>query len=200
MTVTGRLVRKVDQPFIGDHMASKTRKMAPPRNLLHWFMDAFRAEMPDELHSSGVWREYVTEDGRHTGGGSLLGTPRYDDTFRRFIEDRPGSTELAEYDGHRDLNAHYRYPLRAALASLAGRHSCTLTERRETGHLCGESPFMARVLYRTALRDGDYDAACASMGIPVDVRGVYIGQALYRLWSRFETEPRPWSVRTEGVA
>lgn len=189
MSITGRLVRKVDQPYIGDHIASKARRMAPPKNLLGWFLDAFRAEMPDELHAGGVWREWVTEDHRHTGGGSLLGAPRYADPFRRFLEERPTATEAAEYEGHRDLSAHYIFPLRAALARLAGRGPDT-----------AESPFMARCLYRTALRDGDWDAACASLGIPEPVRRVYIAAALHRLWTRFEIEPQPYSVREAPAA
>ena len=184
VSTTGRLIRKADQEYIGDHIASKARKMAPPKNLLGWFLEAFRAEMPADLHTSGVWREWVTQDHRHTGGGSLLGAPRYADTFRRFLEERPGQTETAEYEGHKDLATHYAFPLRAALARLAGRGPDT-----------EESPFMARCLYRTALRDGDWVAACASMGIPEPVRKVYIEAALYRLWTRFEIEPSPYSLR-----
>jgi hypothetical protein len=54
---------------------------------------------------------------------------------------------------------------------------------------------MARTLYRTAVMDGDWDAACASMGIVEPVRRVYIEEALYRLWRRFRIEPPARPIR-----
>ncbi len=167
-----------ETPYHAEHSRSVIRKASAPKNLLAWFLDGFRAEMPDQVHTSGVWREWVTDDGRHVGGGSLLGSPRLADPFRRLIEDDPFGLEVAEYEGHKDPYAHYRTPMRAALASLAGRG-------RDTDPL----PFMARTLYRTVLRDGDWDGACASMGITLPVRQVYIEEALRRLWGRYETEP-----------
>jgi len=180
--------RAADQPYIGDHIASKARKMQPPKNLLGWFLEAFRAETPSDIHERDVWRDYV-KAGQHTGGGSLLGAPRYGDAFRRFIEERPTQTETAEYEGHKDLSPHYVFPLRAALARLAGH-----------GPDSGDSPFMARALYRTAVWDGDFDGACASFGIPPQVRKVYMEAALYRLWSRYEVEPAPYTVREAPAA
>jgi hypothetical protein len=54
---------------------------------------------------------------------------------------------------------------------------------------------MARVLFRTALRDGDWDGACASLGIIEPVRRIYIETALHRLYDRFYEEPPVYSVR-----
>ncbi len=167
-----------ETPYRVEHSRSLIHKAAAPRNLLAWFLDGFRSEMPDEIHAAGVWREYVTEDGLHVGGGSALGAPRYADPFRRLLEDGPFGLEVAEYEGHKDLVSHYRTPMRAALARLAGR-----------GRDTEPSPFMARVLYRTVLRDGDWNSACDSMGIVEPVRLVYIEEALRRLWSRYEVEP-----------
>jgi hypothetical protein len=48
--------------------------------------------------------------------------------------------------------------------------------------------------------DGDWDAACRSMGICEPVRRFYIEEALRRLWGRFETEPPARTIRTERVA
>lgn len=97
-------------------------------------------------------------------------------------------TEPAELEGHKDHVKHYVYPMRAALAELAGR-----------GRDTDEFPFMARALYRTALRDGDWDAACASMGIIEPVRRTYINAALVRLWVRYLIEPSARTIRSEGV-
>jgi len=75
------------------------------------------------------------------------------------------------------------------LATLAGRGKDT-----------DDYPFMARTLYRTALRDGDWDGACASMGICEPVRRVYIEEALRRLWSKYSIEPPARTVRTSEAA
>lgn len=173
-----------------EHAASLARRAERPRNLLLWFLEAFRAECPAELHAGGVWRDRVSageaEDGIQPVGGSLLGSPRLEEGFRRFIEDGAFVTERAELEGHQDHAPHYVTPLRAALARLAGR-----------GPDADPRVFMSRVLYRTALLDGDWPAACASMGIIEPVAGVYIQEALRRLWDRYWVEPRPRPYRAE---
>jgi len=117
-----------------------------------------------------------------------MGSPRVADPFRAFIEDDPYGTEAAEYEGHKDIHNHYRTPMRAALARLAGR-----------GHPHEPYPFMARALYRTALRDGDWDGACASLGIIEPVRRPYIEAALHRLFERYHEEP-PQNYYREDIA
>ena len=176
-----------DTPYAHDNARSKRAKMARPRDLLAWFLQGFREELPDRLHTRGVWR-----DAHHRGdaegyepvGGSVLGAPRMSDRFRSYLEDDPFGTEAAEYEGHKDTRNHYRTPMRAAIARLAGRGPDT-----------DPSPFMARVLFRTALRDGDWDGACASLGIIEPVRRIYIETALHRLYDRFYEEPPVYSVR-----
>lgn len=181
------------EPYDLEHSASLARKAQPPKNLLGWFMEAYRAECPSTIHSNDVWRDRVSQGEAQKGiqavGGSLLGSPRTNEAFRRYIEDSPFTTEVAEYEGHKDPWTHYSFPLRAALATLAGR-----------GPDHDEYPFMARTLYRTALRDGDWSGACASMGIPEPVRKVYIEEALRRLWTKFSVEPPARSVRTSTAA
>lgn len=180
----------MERPYRRAHDASVRRKAAPPRDLLRWFMDGFRAEMPETMHTPGVWR-----DGRHRGdpdvyspvGGSVLGAPRTAEPFRTFIEDDPYAVERAEYEGHEDHVPHYVRPMRAALARLAGR-----------GKDDEPYPFMARSLYRTALRDGDWDGACASLGITEPVRRFWIDAALHRLWSRYDETPQPKPYREDA--
>ena len=100
------------------------------------------------------------------------------DAFREWVEEDAFGTEAAEYEGHKDIHNHYRTPMRAALARLAGR-----------GHPTEPYPFMARCLYRTALNDGDWDYACATLGIIEPVRRPYIEAALHRLYERYHEEP-----------
>ena len=68
----------------------------------------------------------------------LIGIVPLDEPEARLIEDDPFSLEDAEYDGHKNRYPHYRTPMRAALARLAGR-----------GRSMEPSVFMARTLYRT---------------------------------------------------
>lgn len=188
-----------DAQYEAEHRASLSRNAQPPKNLLAWFLEAFRAEMPDRLNGHGTFVGRPDSPGHETlwakkskpselVGGSLLGSPNDVSGFRRFIEDSPFSTEVAEYEGSKDRNGHYAFPLRAALARLAGRG-------RETDVY----PFMARALYRTALRDGDYDGACASLGITEPVRQVYIEEALRRLWSKYAVEPPTRTLRESAA-
>jgi hypothetical protein len=155
--------------------------MARPKDLLAWFLMGFREEMPDRLHTRGVWRDAKRRGDAEVYqpvGGSLMGAPRMADPFRAFIEDDPFGTEPSEYEGHKSIANHYRTPMRAAIARLAGRGKDT-----------DPSPFMARALWRTALRDGDWDSACASLGIIEPVRRFYIEAALHRLYERYREEP-----------
>jgi hypothetical protein len=176
-----------DRPYRAEHDRSLRDKAHPPNGLpalLAWFLTGFREEVPDRLHQPDVWRDRrkrgEPEDYRPVGG-SLLGSPRDAEPFRAFIEDDAFACERAEYEGHEDRVPHYVWPMRAALARLAGR-----------GRDDEPFPFMARALYRTALRDGDWDGACASLGIIDPVRPLYIEAALHRLWSRYETELGPY--------
>ena len=178
-----------DTPYAEEHTSSKVRKMARPKDLLGWFLAGFREELPIVIHGAEVWRDYVQDGHASTGGGSLLGTRKWTDPFRRFLEESPFGTEPSEYEGHKSIRNHYRTPMRAALARLAGRGADT-----------EPFPFMARALYRTAMRDGDWDGACASLGIIEPVRRVYIEMALHRLYDRYHEEPPVSTVRTEGKA
>lgn len=166
-----------------EHDRSVAQKAAPPRDLLAWFLREYREEMPDELHSSGVWRDRTNTDeadhGIHAVGGSLLGSPRTAEGFRRLTEESPFTTEVAEYEGHKDTHNHYAFPLRAALARLGGRGKAT-----------DEYPFMAYALLTTARLDGDWDRALSSLGVnPGAVRRFYIEIALRLLWNKYEPEP-----------
>jgi hypothetical protein len=168
--------------ILADHAESVRRRAAQPRDLLAWFLQGIRLEMPGDIHTAGVWRDRVSEGEAQVGirpvGGSLLGTPATEGGFRRFIEGSPYATERAEYEGHADHAVHYATPMRAALARLAGR-----------GPDRDPRVFMARFLYRVAML-GSVDSAAASMGIAGPVVPVYLEAALYQLWRRFETEPR----------
>lgn len=179
------------RPFAGENAESLSRKLAPPKDLLAWFLEGFRAEMPEELHTGGVWRDWARlDEERSAEGGSLLGSPRLTDAFRTFLESSPLATELAEYEGHeaRDGDEHYVRPMRAALARLNGRHYCTAAERRAPGHSCPEGAMLARLLYRVAFLDGDWQAASVGFVQPGLAR-ILLGTALYQLWRRWRPQP-----------
>lgn len=170
-----------DAPYQQDNARSKRAKMARPKDLLAWYLTGFREEIPDRLHSRGVWRDAKRrgdDDGYEPVGGSIMGSPRQADPFRAYIEDDPFGTQPDEYEGHKSVANHYRTPMRAALARLAGR-----------GPNDDPFPFMARALFRTALNDGDWNYACHSLGIIEPVRKPYIEAALHRLYERYHEEP-----------
>lgn len=197
-------MRRYEAPYSHDNAASKRRKMARPKDLLAWFLQGFREEMPDRLHTRGVWRDAKRRgdaEAYDPVGGSALGSPRMADPFRAFIEDDPFGTEAAEYEGHKDVRNHYRTPMRAALARLAGR---------------GETEpcyFMARALFGTAYNDGDWEAACRHMvaykradgATVVDeagsqaLRRTFIEAALHRLYERFHEEPPVYTTREDAA-
>ncbi|HEV8545013.1 MAG TPA: hypothetical protein VGQ64_01860 [Candidatus Limnocylindrales bacterium] len=192
-TARDRLAR----PYGPEHDASIRRKAAKPRDLLGWFLRGFRAELPEQIHASGVWA-----DAKRRGdvgdyapvGGSLIGTPRSADPFRAYLEGDPlEETELARLTeaGVVIADTAYRFPMRAALAALAGR-----------GADHDPYPFMARMLFRTASMNGDWNAAGRSMGIIEPVRWPYLVAALERLYDRYLDEPpaRFYANRTEALA
>lgn len=190
-----------DAPYDVDNARSKQAKMARPRDLLTWFLTGFRAEMPGDIHAHEVWREYVPDQHISQGGGSLLGSPKWTDPFRRFLEDSPFSTEPSEYEGHKSLTNHYRTPMRAALQRLAGRGST------ESGY------FQSRMLYVLASTDGDVTRATRHLiaykreqgVVVVDqaetecFRRTVLEAALRRLYERFHEEP-PANYYREDVA
>lgn len=157
--------------------------MAPPKNLLGWFLTAYREEMPEKMHAGGLWHDQLSPGEKRNDiqavGGSLIGTPQADGRFRLLTEGSAFVTEVAEYEGHKDLHANYTFPLRAALARLAGREPKT-----------GRYGFMAHALLTTARLDGDWDRALSSLGVnPEAVRRVYIDIALRTVYERYEPEP-----------
>lgn len=196
-----------DQPFIGDHVASKRRR--PPRSfdeLLAWFVAGVQDETPERVHASGLWvgrpprkverwvegkRVWVNADNTPTEliGGSELGSPKDAEPFRQFIENSPRQV------AGEGLDEHYVRPLRAALAKMAGRHTCTVLERRAQDHSCGESPLMARFLYQVGIAGGDWRAVAERWtpnAIPPDIARVYTETALRRLAHVHRTAPETW--------
>ncbi len=189
------------EPYASDHARSLSAKAAKPKNLLAWFLDGYRAEMPTEIHSGPVWVGRPEQKGiavRHgegyvgakeTAGGSLLGAPGYEAAFRSFLEDAETVTEIPEYEGHKQRDEAYRFPMRAAIYRLAGR-----------GNWSDPYPFMACFLHRTACRDGDFLAAGRSMGIAEPVIEFYLESALNKLWQRYEVEPPARPIRSKEAA
>jgi hypothetical protein len=196
---------RIDRPHALEHASSVLRRAAQPKGLgglLVWFLTGFRAEMPEAVHAAGVWRDYVRlDEDRAAEGGSLLGSPRLADPFRALIEGSPFATEPSEFEGHasREGDEHYRTPMRAAIARLRGRHTCTRTERTFADHRCGTSPFMALTVERIAYLDGDWESAAASLGIHPETAATWVAEALFRLWRVYDERP-PARLDDGGLA
>jgi len=185
-------VRRYEAPYAPDNERSKRRKMARPKDLLAWALDLYRADMTVRLHSRGIWTDRLSpqekKDGVKPVGGSLMGSPQETDAIRTIVEGDHFRTVIPEYEGHKEIGSAYATPLLAALARVAGRGP------RNTPY-----PFMAVVLHRTFARDGDWNAACASLGIIEPVRWPYIEAALHRLYDRFHEEPPVYTVREDAA-
>lgn len=175
MTVArDRLIR----PYRADHETSIRMRMDAARRphslpqLLGWAREQWSLEVPDRLHAGGVWRDY----GAAASGGSALGTPRYADPFRAYLEN-----SAFETDGD---DPTYLRPMHAALARIHGR---------DTSH-----PFSPAAHRLFALAVGGFDVGSVSARylvngddchrlppIPVDVQGGYWTWALGLWWSRY---------------
>lgn len=196
-----------DQPYIGDHVASKRRR--PPRSfadLLRWYVAGLQDEMPERVHASGLWvgrpprkverwvegkRVWVDADTTPTEliGGSELGSPRDAEPFRQFIENSPRQV------AGEGLDEHYVRPIRAALSKMAGRHRCAADERTDPEHVCGESPLMARFLYQVGIAGGDWRSVADRWtpdAIPPEIARTYTETALRRLAHTYRTTPETW--------
>ena len=168
--------------FQAPYLASNERRRAegrPPRNLgelLGWFEAAIWAENPSDIHSSDVWRDY----GEEGQGGSRLGTPRWSDGFRRYIEaarwwDPPDKDEQGKDKKpawlETDPDGYFLRPLQVALVKIA----------RGAGGYPAQ-PEVARWLVHLAQRRFDWQAAGAAEGwSEAQARFTYEG-ALRLLW------------------
>lgn len=157
----------------------RERIRARPHDLLRWFMDGYRAELPDRMAVRGIWQDH--------GEGSRLGSPRESGGLRVITE--ADAVEEARYTEGDTTTAEeaYRFPMRAALRALAGPAS-------------DGSPyaFMARMLLLTARMGGDWNAACRTMGIVQPIRRFYVQAALEQLYGHYTGEP-PARLLRRGV-
>lgn len=185
-TTAARALRET--PFIGDNIKSRSRNAREPETFgqfAAWFITGWREEMPDEIHSRGLWVGLPSRlDSRgqpietmppELVGGSELGAPRLAEAFRQLIENSPRQI---------DEDGFYVRPMRAALARLAGRHLCSRQERADQGadHVCTDSAFMARLLVAMAFMDGDWQRACQLLEIHANTRWAFTDTALRRLY------------------
>lgn len=171
------------RPYAGPHAESIARtadRGREPRSLgeyLVWFERLWWAEMPDELHAAGVWRDRVSpseeEEGLKAQGGSLLGSPNLADPFRRLMDNSPFETEEAELDGHKSLDRHYVRPVHAAIAAMG------------TGW-----PIAARWMASLAACDFDWQSLATRRGWTHEEAELYLRACLHELWTKFREAPK----------
>lgn len=165
-----------ERPYRAEHEAAIVARMdtgvrpSTLRALLKWYEQAVSDEMPDKLHSPGVWRDW----GPQSVGGSALGSPRHSDAFRQYIE---GSESATDQDGS------YQTPVRAALWYLAEK------SRR---------PLAARRLFRLAQCGFDWHRAADVLCLAHEDAEDLFTRGLERLWDAYCPSP-PLSVRRDAV-
>lgn len=175
-----------ESPFQNGHARSVAgridRERVQPHGLaalLAWFREQWIAEMPEEIHSSGVWHD--------RNGGSALGAPQWADEFRRFLLASPHELDgdFDEWARGGDPDAAYVRPLRSALARMAGRDP---NSRRAS---------TAQFLVKLACAGFDWRAVGDRLGYPEDVTVVYAEWAIARLWRMYRPKPEPRTIREE---
>jgi hypothetical protein len=187
-----RLVREGPSRYLAPHLASKSRLQREPREvgeLVTWFLAGWREETPEDIHGAGVWvarKSRVDVKGRPLEeipavhlGGSILGSPRFAELFRRLLDNSPMETEEAD-DG-----PSFVRPMRAAIRCLAGRDAD------------GERPFMARFVVAVALVDGDWRLVCDDWAIRREIAEVWTREAFRRLYSCYRPDPPARTIRDE---
>lgn len=133
--------------------------------LLRWYARQWEDEVPRKMHVPGVWVDY----GPDAAGGSKLGTPRWCDPFRRYIENRDNETDHdRRVDVWRTGEAYIR-PVHAALAAI---HA--------------DKPMTAQWLYRLSLHQ--YSLHETPGTPPGDMGRVYARAALELLWLFMESQ------------
>jgi len=152
-------------PYRAETYRSMERAFVQPkglRDLLAWFLHEWALEVPDTVHTPGVWRDYVRwDEDRKAVGGSLIGAPPLAEPFRRYIEN--SAREL-------DDNGYYVRPMHRAIAELAGRREDT------------EGAFRAQVLLYLAWSHGAIDKVAAPLRIHPLTAHTVAEDALARLW------------------
>lgn len=186
-----------ERPYSVEHQASVRRAMSDRSPevpgfgaLLRWFVDRFTAELPKNVHATGVeWStpgRVVRGDGTGVtdpGGGNALGSPRFDGTFRRrVLESRSSDTEHPVSDGRAEVGEAYSTPLHQTIEYIGRR-----------------KPLLACWLRALGRHGGDWQAV-GQLGLVIDDRGVRIPipdeyaeeitrGALRVCWRAFREEP-----------
>lgn len=164
-------------PYQPDHAVSVARSLergVRPRTLsalMAWFLAEWQRELPDRIHEHSVWRGYASANetpAPGTLGGSLSGSPAWTDPFRRFIENSPH-----ELDG----DGFYSRPMRAALASIAGRDPNS------------DSAYKARYLWTLGASGGNWRGVAERALIPYPLQGDVTEGLLGLMWSRWRPKP-----------
>jgi hypothetical protein len=170
-------MRAMDAPTATLDRRFTTRRPRSLGEYLTWMRDHWNAEMPTDVHTSGVWRDRVSgqeeQDGKQAVGGSLLGSPRLNEGFRRLLEASPFETEHAVLDGHQQIDPHYVRPIRAAIARIGHRR-----------------PRIALWLMALAWADFDWRGLVERRGWKDDEGELMLEGALYLLWREFDIAPR----------
>lgn len=174
MTAMSRIDR--DSPYRRDYEASVERGMERGRmpktlgGLLRWMAEQWMLELPTALQVvEEPWhgRQERDKDGNprwpsELVGGSLLGTPKDKDPFRRLMENSPSEV---------DEDGSYRRPMHAAIDRLSRR-----------------KPLMARNLAAVARAGWDWKSVGTRGGWPEEMYADYLTRALVVLWQEYREE------------
>jgi hypothetical protein len=178
---------QLERPFRVDHELRNAElavtRAAMPKDLpalLRWFEELWALEIPEELHSSAIWRDRVSPSELKAGvrpvGSSETGALAYADEFRRRLENGPSEVDGADPATAGSGRVYYARPIAAALSRISRKGK----------------PLMARTLIAIGLAGFDWRAVADRGSWPHEMFEVYARESLIRLWF----EHREW-VRSD---
>lgn len=155
--------------------------------LLAWFQREVELDLPEALHSAGIWFDRVSPTERDEArrkkepiplpvGGSLLATPAYDPAFQLRLEGSPNA---------KDESGDLLSPFRSAFGRLREerRHTADLLEAIARADFDWRAvvgrPFYGRS--RIPNKDGSFPRVLV-MALPEDVMRAVLESGLGRLW------------------
>lgn len=171
------------EPFAGEHAASVARKASSAvepqgfRGLLRWFLAAWADEMPDEIHTGGVWRDRRTHgdpQAYRPVGGSLLGAPQDAPPFAAHMYGSAFRLEHPSSDGRPEVAATYASPLMAAITWLEYKPRHRLK---------------ARLLRALGRAGGDWQTVTLADGLPEEIGQSFTIDALRYVYRAYQEAP-----------
>lgn len=160
--------------------------------LLRWFLTGWSEETPDTLHRGGHSTWFGPESSEFKGakvaaftgpdrepvpsaelvGGSVLGSPAFNESFRRYIEESAFARVRGKVDGKEQASAQFERPMRVAVSQMAWG---------DPGRRAG-LPLAAQYAFALGMSNGDWRQLARHRERPLEDEAIYCAGVLRELW------------------